>query len=418
MRPLLHPICTFSAIAALLCPSLIAAPSAGRLEDPVKVDAATDKIIRSSLAYPASKQQPTGAWVGDTSEEKRYPIAMTAYTLMAFQAAGHLPDEGEYGKEVDLAVRYMLGEVDEQGLIGQSESGQYMYSHGIATIALAELFGQTQTDVLRNKLEKMVKVILSSQNPEGGWRFRTNSLGMRCETEPLESKPSLRVVVTGDSHTEGVCSNFENLSNQLALRLRAAGIGDAEVLNSGGGGYDFYNYVGVVRARAELQPDLYVVIVFGGNDFQGSMGLQRFFHGRGEIKNQPWDSREMLAKHKNAKGVLAQELFQAFYFMNNPSEEEIALRTAISACMEMTRTAAEVGARVLFVYLPPSLAGQPELLADVRDATIADLGLPPDCIEISNRLADQWLEALRERELPVLDLRPAFAGAEEDLYWR
>ena len=172
MRPLLHPICTFSAIAALLCPSLIAAPSAGRLEDPVKVDAATDKIIRSSLAYLASKQQPTGAWVGDTSEEKRYPIAMTAYTLMAFQAAGHLPDEGEYGKEVDLAVRYMLGEVDEQGLIGQSESGQYMYSHGIATIVLAELFGQTQTDVLRNKLEKMVKVILSSQNPEGGWRYR------------------------------------------------------------------------------------------------------------------------------------------------------------------------------------------------------------------------------------------------------
>jgi lysophospholipase L1-like esterase len=265
---------------------------------------------------------------------------------------------------------------------------------------------------LPSDMNKRVKFL---EHPDGSWQLRTNSLGMRGDAEPLEPKPSLRVVVTGDSHTEGVCSNSENLSNQLALRLRAAGIEDAEVLNSGGSGYDIYNYVGVVRARAELQPDLYVVIVFGGNDFQGSMGLQRFFHRRGGTKNRPWNSREMLQKHDAAKGLLAQELFQAFYFMNNPSEEVIALRTATAACMEMMRSAAEAGARVLFVYLPPALAGQPELMAEVRDATIADLGLPPDCIEISNRLADRWLQALRERELPVLDLRPAFAAADERL---
>lgn len=163
-----------SLLALLLSatPLLTAAPSTARLQDPVKVDAATEKVIRSSLAYLASKQSPSGAWAGETGEEARYPIAMTAYALMAFGAAGHLPGEGEFGKNVAVAVRYLLGEVDDQGLIGDSGSGQYMYTHGISSIALAELYGQTRDDSLKSKLEKMIKVIVSSQNPEGGWRYR------------------------------------------------------------------------------------------------------------------------------------------------------------------------------------------------------------------------------------------------------
>jgi hypothetical protein len=49
--------------------------------------------------------------------------------------------------------------------------GQYMYGHGVATIALAELYGQTRSPSMRPKLEKAVKVILGSQNHQGGWRY-------------------------------------------------------------------------------------------------------------------------------------------------------------------------------------------------------------------------------------------------------
>ena len=148
------------------------ATTKGRLEDPVKVDSKTEAIINSALSYLASKQSPSGAWAGETGEEARYPIAMTAYTLMAFQAAGNLPNEGPYGKNVDQAVRYLLAQINDQGLIGDENSGQYMYFHGIASIALAELYGQTQDDNLKNKLDKMIKVIISSQNPQGGWRYQ------------------------------------------------------------------------------------------------------------------------------------------------------------------------------------------------------------------------------------------------------
>ena len=103
------------------------APTKGRLEDPVKVNAKTELVINSALSYLASKQSPSGAWAGETGEEARYPIAMTAYTLMAFQAAGNLPNEGPYGKNVDQAVRYLLSQINDQGLIGDANSGKYMY---------------------------------------------------------------------------------------------------------------------------------------------------------------------------------------------------------------------------------------------------------------------------------------------------
>jgi hypothetical protein len=50
-----------------------------------------------------------------------------------------------------------------------------MYGHGIATIALAEVYGQTKSEKIRPKLEKTVKLILNAQNQTGGWRYRPTS---------------------------------------------------------------------------------------------------------------------------------------------------------------------------------------------------------------------------------------------------
>ena len=46
-----------------------------------------------------------------------------------------------------------------------------MYNHGIATIALAELYGESHAPALRAKLQRAVDIILKAQNPAGGWRY-------------------------------------------------------------------------------------------------------------------------------------------------------------------------------------------------------------------------------------------------------
>lgn len=139
--------------------------------DPVRVDEKTEQVIKGALKWLASKQAPNGAW-GSTEMEQQHPIAMTGYALMAFQAAGQLPGEGEYGKQVSLGMQYLLDSIAPDGLMGNKNNGQYMYGHGVASIALAELYGQTKAPATRAKLDKIVKVIVSSQNNEGGWRYR------------------------------------------------------------------------------------------------------------------------------------------------------------------------------------------------------------------------------------------------------
>ncbi|MFO0960726.1 MAG: prenyltransferase/squalene oxidase repeat-containing protein [Isosphaeraceae bacterium] len=47
-----------------------------------------------------------------------------------------------------------------------------MYGHGFATLFLAEAYGMTRRPEIRDKLEKAVRLIIDTQNGEGGWRYQ------------------------------------------------------------------------------------------------------------------------------------------------------------------------------------------------------------------------------------------------------
>jgi hypothetical protein len=164
-----------TAILTILVSWLALAAGLGAAEsgkrDSVIVDDKTEVVIKGALRWLASKQLPNGAW-GTAGEEQRYPVAMTGYTLMAFMSAGQLASEGEFGKNVNAGIQYLLDATKPDGLIGDRNNGQYMYGHGVAAIALSELYGQTKSASMRPKLEKIIRVIVASQNPEGGWRYR------------------------------------------------------------------------------------------------------------------------------------------------------------------------------------------------------------------------------------------------------
>lgn len=170
---------TFLLMVSLFVVGRAAAPPAAgpsatpAAKDPVVVDARTDEIIKAALHYLAAKQTPSGAW---TSPGGEHPVAVTGYTLMAFLAAGHLPNEGEYGKIVQNGIDYLLtcarsdGYITSEGARGGRKSSN-MYDHGIATIALAEVYGQTQDPNVRSALTASIKLIVACQNQEGGWRY-------------------------------------------------------------------------------------------------------------------------------------------------------------------------------------------------------------------------------------------------------
>ncbi len=160
----------FTAVILFFGISALAALPAAR-KDEVTVDEKTETVIKNAMRWLASKQLPNGAW-GSTGDEQRNPVAMTGYVLMGFLAAGQLPGEGEFGKSVSAGTQYLIDQVRPEGTFADRNNGQYMYGHGIASIALAEIYGQTRAPAMRPKLEKVIKLIISAQNKEGGWRYR------------------------------------------------------------------------------------------------------------------------------------------------------------------------------------------------------------------------------------------------------
>ena len=68
-------------------------------------------------------------------------------------------------------MNYLLSCVRADGYITNGGESN-MYNHGIATIALAELYGQTRDPKLKHKLDLAIKLIVNCQNQQGGWRYR------------------------------------------------------------------------------------------------------------------------------------------------------------------------------------------------------------------------------------------------------
>jgi lysophospholipase L1-like esterase len=256
------------------------------------------------------------------------------------------------------------------------------------------------------------------EHPGGRHRVRTNDLGMRNDADVLAEKPDLRILVTGDSHTEGVCANDESFTWLLGQALREARPGETvEALNAGTGGYNAYHYLGVLQRYVELEPDVFVAVFYGGNDWVGAAKFQRFFlrqrpPARGPLEIDEWKKAGI------ARGGLAsQELGQRVYFLNNPEDVERSIFTGNAIAAEMKRICDEHGIALVCVYLPPPLRGQPQYYPDEL-AILSDLlGERADEPDPTDTIADAWLAFLAEQGIPSLDLRPAFRAAEEHLYW-
>jgi hypothetical protein len=136
----------------------------------VKIDAATKSAIQGGLKFLASRQRLNGSWAIKDGNAG-HPVAVTSYVLLAMMAAGNLPDEGEYARNMAAGVQFLLDRVQPDGLFRDVLGASYMYNHGMATIALAELYGESHAPSLRPKLQAAISVILKSQNAAGGWRY-------------------------------------------------------------------------------------------------------------------------------------------------------------------------------------------------------------------------------------------------------
>jgi hypothetical protein len=133
-----------------------------------EITPAQQASVEKGLAWLANRQTKDGSF-GPGGGER---AATTAIGALAFMQAGNLPGRGKYGANVERALTFVLGATQESGLIVAGDSSRPMYGHGFATLFLAEVYGMTGDDRVKEKLQRAIRLIQKTQNPEGGWRYQ------------------------------------------------------------------------------------------------------------------------------------------------------------------------------------------------------------------------------------------------------
>ena len=131
---------------------------------------AAERSIERGLKWLTAGQHDDGSF-GDG--QFRGNAAVCALAGMAMISGGSTPGRGPYGDNLRRCVDYLLGCSQPSGFISGGDAARGpMYGHGFAVMFLAECYGMSPRDDLREKLVKAVKIIVDSQNEEGGWRYQ------------------------------------------------------------------------------------------------------------------------------------------------------------------------------------------------------------------------------------------------------
>lgn len=197
----------------------------------VEITPKTRLAVQRGLAYLAQAQAEDGSY-GST----RFPrhVGITALACLAFMADGHVPGRGAYGPNVRRGLDFILNHATESGLIVADASHGPMYGHGFATLFLGEVYGMTGDPRAREALLKAVRLIVTTQNPEGGWRY---------QPRPFDADISVticQVMALRSARNAGLSVPKETIDRAIAYVRQCQNPADGGfkyMLNSGGSAF-------------------------------------------------------------------------------------------------------------------------------------------------------------------------------------
>ena len=130
-----------------------------------EITADSDQSLKRGIAWLARTQGPEGNWESND-------LGLVSMGALAFLAAGHTPGVGQYGKNVDRALTYVLKSAKPSGLLNIADAQRDMYNHGLSTFVLGQAFGMTGDPRMGPVLDRALKLIANTQCNDGGWDYR------------------------------------------------------------------------------------------------------------------------------------------------------------------------------------------------------------------------------------------------------
>ncbi|MCE9629285.1 MAG: hypothetical protein K8S94_01005 [Planctomycetia bacterium] len=146
-------------------------------------------LVDRGLEFLVRSQQADGRWrlgafSGSTAADMpklESDTAATGLALLCFLGAGHDHFAGPHRDTVRRGLEFLLAIQKPDGDLflpadDLSNSCAWLYSHGIASIAVCEAVGMTGDPLVKPAAEKACRFIAASQHPQlGGWRYTPRS---------------------------------------------------------------------------------------------------------------------------------------------------------------------------------------------------------------------------------------------------
>jgi hypothetical protein len=135
------------------------------------VDQATQRAINRGLAFLANQQNKEG-FFGDDDYARN--VGVCSLVGLAYLASGSTPKGGKWSPQLEALLRFVLAQATPSGFltVKDYQSRGPMYGHGFATLFLSEAYGMSDEKDLKSILIKAIKVIVDTQNDQGGWRYQ------------------------------------------------------------------------------------------------------------------------------------------------------------------------------------------------------------------------------------------------------
>ena len=143
------------------------------------------RIQSSDGSFPVAANP--ASWAGyDTSTYQWGKMGVTSLAVLAFLGDGEtwLPDPAGkprvYEKTVRAAIKWMIANQNAEGLFGPGvgDGVNFMYNHGMATLAMCEVAGLSGDDFLRQSAQRGIDYIVHHQNGFDGWNYYGTGEGL------------------------------------------------------------------------------------------------------------------------------------------------------------------------------------------------------------------------------------------------
>ncbi len=301
---------------------------------------------------------------------------------------------------------------------------------------------------------------------------RTNNLGLRRDSDTAIDKPpgTCRILLLGDSQTEGIVNNAESYAARLEHleNERDASARPVEVLNAAVSGYSpLLEYLWLRERGVRLQPDAIIVALYVGNDIAELRMRHEDFGGFGPRFTIPllargdegwrieppgadldpfarvdWWLQSRLRSYTLARRVVVrpaqevgdatahvasecagclQTMWQAAVAGGDPAQLDEGFAQLDYLLQRFHTAAVDLGVPLLVVVIPTKIEVEGATVAASIEQAAATLGLHYDAAAFDDAVRERMLELAAHNGLQAVDLLPALRAAANahgrELYW-